>query len=82
MPYTVSQVVNSDPAAAQRVGAQIDKARTQFAHLAEDWTGTAAAAQKQARESLDEQTSYRNHLYAPRRRLGRAERLMSAEWPR
>ena len=32
---------------AQRVGAQIDRARTQFAHLAEDWTGTAAdAAQK------------------------------------
>ena len=76
MPYTVSQVLNSDPeslltaslgarAAAQRVDAQIDRARTQFVHLAEDWTGTAAdAAQKQGRESLDEQTAYRNHLDA------------------
>lgn len=76
MPYTVSQVMNSAPeslltvsldarAAAQRVDAQIDRARTRFAHLADDWTGTAAdAAQKQGRESLDEQTTYRDHLYA------------------
>lgn len=76
MPYTVSQVVNSDPeslltaslnarAAAARVDTQIHRARTQFAHLADDWSGTAAgAAQKQGRESLDEQAAYRDHLYA------------------
>ncbi len=76
MPYTVSQVVSSAPesllaasrdarAAARRVDAQIDRARTQFAHLAGDWTGTAAeAAQQQGRESLDGQAAYRDHLYA------------------
>lgn len=76
MPYAVSQVMGSDPeslltasvnarASAQQVDAQIDHARTQFAHLAEDWTGTAAtAAQKQGRESLDEHVAYRDHLYA------------------
>lgn len=76
MPYTVSQVVNSDPeslltasldarAAAQRVDTQISSARTQFARLAGDWAGAAAdAAQQHGRESLDGQVAYRDHLYA------------------
>ncbi|OMC13164.1 hypothetical protein [Mycolicibacterium fortuitum] len=55
MPYTVSQVVGSNPeslltaslnarAAAQRVNAQIEKAKGEFAQLNSDWTGTAADA--------------------------------------
>lgn len=75
MPYTVSQVVGSNPeslltaslnarAAAQRVNAQIEKAKGEFAQLNSDWTGTAAdAAQKQGREMFEDQTAYRDKLY-------------------
>lgn len=75
MPYTVSQAVGSNPeslltaslnarAAAQRVNAQIDKAKGEFAQLNSDWTGTAAdAAQKQGREMFEDQTAYRDKLY-------------------
>lgn len=74
MPYTVSQV-GSNPeslltasldarAAAQRVNAQIEKAKGEFAQLNSDWTGTAAdAAQKQGREMFEDQTAYRDKLY-------------------
>ncbi|MGV9799002.1 WXG100 family type VII secretion target [Mycobacterium sp. NPDC003449] len=74
MPYTVSQVLGSDPESlsaasteaarsAERVDAQIANARTQFSALGADWTGTAAdAAQKQGREMLADQGEYRDKL--------------------
>lgn len=75
MSYTASQVLGSNPeslltasldarAAAQRVNAQIEKSKSEFAQLKNDWLGTAAdAAQKQAREMFEDQTAYRDKLY-------------------
>lgn len=74
MPYTVSQVLGSNPESllgasaeanlsADRVDAQIIKAQTQFSELGDDWSGTAAdAAQKQGREMLEDQAEYRDKL--------------------
>lgn len=79
MPYTVSQVLGADPDSllaasaeaknsADRVDAQIVKARSQFFDLRADWTGAASnAAQKQGREMLEDQAEYRGDSEAAER---------------
>lgn len=83
MPYTVSQVLGSNPdsltsssseaySSADRVDAQVTRARGQFRTLAERWEGKAAdAAQKQAAEKFEDQEAYRDRLRSVGEVLGR-----------